>query len=127
MLWLWLLPLLLDCRGFLQLRRLRGPRHVRPLYVVARPLRLWARDGRTALLLLLLLLHLRWWWWWSGPLGALRRSILWRSALFRPRRRGRFLHYLLLIMLPHHVVTRLVTVILGLKRPLLFQSRIAIA
>ena len=42
------------------------------------------------------------------------------------RRRGRSLHCVLLIMLPHYGVARLVTVMLAVKRLLLLHSGIPI-
>ena len=66
---------------------------------------------------------------WLLPLildcGAslLRRGLGWGWPL---RRRGRSLHCLLLIVLPHYGVTRLVTVTLAVKHLLLLHSGIPI-
>ena len=53
-------------------------------------------------------------------------SLLARSRLFPLRRRGRSLHCPLLIVLPYYGVTRLITVILAVKRLLLLDSGIPI-
>ena len=53
-------------------------------------------------------------------------SLLRRSLLTPLSRRRRSLHWLLLIVLPHYGVTRLVTVILAVKRLLLLHSGIPI-
>ena len=66
--------------------------------------------------------------WRGGTLGILlpRTSLLRRCLCFRLRRRGRSLHALLLIVLPHYGVTRLVTVMLAVKRRLLLRSGIPV-
>ena len=72
--------------------------------------------------------------------GLLLKRRLWAGALFllpgtsRPRRfllspqggRGRSLHCLLLIVLPHYGVARLVTVVLAAKHLLLLRSGIPV-
>ena len=65
----------------------------------------------------------------TGTLGILLpgTSLLRRSLLSPLRRRGRFLNCLLPIVLLHYGVTRLVTVILAVKRLLLLHSGIPIA
>ena len=99
-----LLPLLLNCRASLLRRSLRRGW---PLNVFASPLR---RRGRAGALHILL----------PGT-SFLRRSLL--SLLGR---RGRSLRRLPLVVLPHHVVARLVTVILVVKLVLLLRTGIAI-
>ena len=50
-----------------------------------------------------------------------------KSKLFLRSRRGRSLHYLLLIVPLHHGVTRLITITLAVKRLLLLHSGIPIS
>ena len=66
---------------------------------------------------------------WAGALEFLLPAtpLLRRSLLFALRRRGRSLHCLLLIVLPHYGVARLVTVILAAKHLLLLHSRISVS
>ena len=66
--------------------------------------------------------------WRGGTLDILRlgTSLLRPSQLSLLSRRGRSLHGMFLIVLPHYGVTRLVTVMLAVKRRLLFDSGIPI-
>ena len=92
------------------------------MHVFISPLpRLRARDFASALL------RGRW-RWRGGTLVSLRPS-LFRFCLLRAtlRWRGRCLRSLLLIVLPHYFVTRLIPVILALKRLLLLHSRISVS
>ena len=112
-----LLPLLLDCRASLLRRRL-GWRC--PPNVFACPLRrLCARNGWTALLERLLRVG-------TLDIALPGASLLRRSLLSALRRRGRSLHCLLLIVLPHYGVARLVTVVLAAKHLLLLRSGIPV-
>ena len=97
----------------------RGLGRCRSLSVFASPLRrLCAGGGWRALLD---------WRWRVGTLVLLPgTSLLRRSLLSLLRRHGRSLHCLLLIVLPDYGVTRLVAVILGVKRLLLLDPGIAI-
>lgn len=79
-----------------------------------------ARHGATALLLLRRL---------AGTLYILlhRSSLLRRSLLPALGRRGRSLHCVLPIVLLHHGLTRLVTVVLAVNLPLLLYPGIPVA
>lgn len=117
--------LLLVAVLFLVIRLARG----RLVLLTAR-LRLWRRAG------------LRWLWFWrsnrwpgsglfcvSGGFGfrlSRRLRCYGSSALSPLRRRGRSLHCLPLIVLPHYGLTRLVTIIPALQLLLLFHSGIPI-
>ena len=111
------------------LRLLRGPFALRSYFLALRPWRLLLTldcplRRRLPLILgcraSLLSRALGW-----G--GRLRTGGRWRSLLSPLSRRGRSLRCLLLIVLPHYGVTRLVTVILVVKRRLLLRSGIPVS
>jgi hypothetical protein len=113
------LPLILDCRASLLSRR-RGLGWGCPLNGFDCPLRrLCALGGWSALL------QRR---WRIGTLAILLpgTSLLRRSLRSLLRSRGRSLHCLLLEVLLHYGVTRLVTIILAVKRLLLLRPGIPI-
>ena len=114
---LWLMPLIADCLASLTRTFLRRNRPLNLFTRLLRRLRAW--DGRTARLV-------RRWRVQARDVLLPGTSVLGHTLLAALRRHRCSLHGLLLIALPHQGVTRLVTVILAVKRLLLLDSGIAL-
>ena len=63
----------------------------------------------------------------TRDIALLGTSLVRRSALFPPGTGGCSLRCLLSIVLPHYVFTRLVMVVVAVKRPLLFDAGVLVS